>query len=274
MLTPPQADMYAQQFLASRTHALPCQPLPTSVSATDAYQIARRIQELRLAGGEIQIGRKIGFANHALWNKYGKNAPIHELLWTPLFASTVRFMETTTGLQSLSGAMQPRLAPELIFKFASTPPADATLEQIADSLEWMAHGFEIVVSPFPDWDFNAADAIAAFGLHGALLIGEPHQLASTTRHNLGSILANTAVSLSCNSTLKSAGFGSDFVESPLHALLALQKVLHSQPDTKTLQAGEIVSTGTWTDLVPIAPGETWTSAFSGATLAGLSVGFA
>jgi len=59
----------------------------------------------------------------------------------------------------------------------------------------------------------------------------------------------------------------------LHALWHLQQLLKSQPETTTLQAGEIVSTGTWSDPCPIAAGQTWSSAFSGATLAGLSVSF-
>ena len=40
-----------------------------------------------------------------------------------------------------------------------------------------------------------------------------------------------------------------------------------------LAAGEIISTGTWTDAYPIAPGQTWISAFSGVGLSGLTVGF-
>lgn len=275
MLTLTQANLYADQFLEARAQSTMRRPFPASakISVDDAYLIARQIQAKRIADGEVQVGRKIGFANHTLWNKYGKTAPIQELIWTPLFSSTLRFMDETHGVQSLAGALQPRLAPEIIFKLAQTPSADASVEEIADCLEWMAHGFEIVVCPFPKWEFNIADAIATFALHGAFLIGEPHQLASTTRHHLGSILANTSVSLSCDSTLLSAGFGSDFLESPLHALWHLQQVLKNQPDTPTLQAGEIISTGTWTDLTPIQAGQTWSSAFSGASLAGLSVSF-
>ena len=275
MLTPTQVTTYADQFLEARAKSTTLRPFPANakISFADAYQIAREIQAKRIAAGEEQVGRKIGFANHALWNKYGRNAPIHELIWTPLFSSTIRFMDQTHGVQSLAGALQPRLTPELIFKIGQTPSPDATVEEIADCLEWMAHGFEIVVCPFPKWEFNIADAIAAFALHGAFLIGEPHQLASTSRHNLGSILANTSVSLSCDSTLLSAGFGSDFIESPLHAIWHLQQLLKDQPDTPTLQAGEIISTGTWTDLTPVKSGQTWSSAFSGASLAGLSVSF-
>jgi len=275
MLSLTQADFYAEQLLTARSNAQLCEPFPHSaqVSLDDAYLIARQIQKKRLQDGEKLVGRKIAFANHTLLKKYGRLVPTAGLIWTPLFDSTVRFMPQNFGTQSLDGAIQPRLAPEIIFKIGTTPKPDATLDELSDCLEWMAHGMEIMVSPFPDWKFDTADAIAAFAMHGALLIGEPHQLSSTARHHLGSILANTSVSLSCDSTLLSAGYGSDVTESPLHALWHLQQLLKDQTGSTTLQAGEIISTGTWTDLPFIHPGQTWTTAFSGASLAGLSIGF-
>ena len=275
LLTQDQADFYAHQLLNVRTQAIQCEPFPQSAQITvdDAYRIARKIQSIRIENGEQLSGRKIGFANRNILKQYGKHEPISGLLWTPLFSSTVRFLDQTYGLQSLHGAVQPRIAPEIIFKLATTPSPDATLDELSDCLEWMAHGIEIVVCPFPDWKFDSADAVAAFGMHGALLIGEPHQLSSTSRHHLGSILANTSVSLSCDSTLLTAGYGSDLMESPLHALWHLQQLLKSQPESTTLQAGEIISTGTWTNVPSISTGQTWSTAFSGASLAGLSISF-
>ena len=275
MLSLTQADSYADQFLTALTQIHFFDPFPASagVDVNDAYFIARQIQARRIAQGDELIGRKIAFANRNVGKKYGKAAPIDSMIWTPLFASTVRFLDEPFGTHSLVNAMQPRLAPEVIFKLARAPAPDADMDEIADCLEWMAHGLEIVVCPFPNWEFNKPDAIAAFALHGTLLIGEPHQISSATRQHLGSILGNTSVSLSCDSTLLSAGFGSDIMKSPLHALWHLQQLLKSQPDSSTLQAGEIISTGTWTDLPPIKAGETWSTAFSGATLAGLSISF-
>lgn len=275
MLSPAQIDHYAAQLLAARGAGKSVRPFPANAKITeqDAYLIARRIEAKRIARGEVVVGRKIGFANQRILSKYGRNSPIKGLIWTPLFSNTVRYMENTYGIQSLRGAMQPRLAPEIIFKLRTTPTRNATVLDIANCLEWMAHGMEVVVCPFPNWEFNMEDAIAAFGLHGALLIGEPHQLASTTRHHLGNILKNTTLSLSCNDTLISAGFGSDLLESPLHAVWHLQQLLKHQPETTTLQAGEIISTGTWTDLPTICAGQTWISAFSGANLTGIAVSF-
>ena len=41
-------------------------------------------------------------------------------------------------------------------------------------IDWIAHGFEIVQSIFRNWSFQAADTVAAYGLHGRLFIGPRH----------------------------------------------------------------------------------------------------
>jgi 2-keto-4-pentenoate hydratase len=189
----------------------------------------------------------------------------------------VRYASDNHGRQSLAGAQQPRIEPEVVFRLGATPRPDATLGQIADCIEWMAHAYEIVVSPFPDWKFEAADAIAAFGLHGTLIVGERKLLSPGCRRNLATVLGMASVSLSCaqedSVVLRGAGFGSDVLDSPVHALWHLHQLLKTQPQFPPLAAGEIISTGTWTDAYPIAPGQTWISAFSGVGLSGLTVGF-
>jgi 2-keto-4-pentenoate hydratase len=250
-----QAHRFAHRLLAARANADRIAPLSQEapLSMPDAYEIARNILDIRIAQGETMVGRKIGFTNRTIWSKYGVAEPIDRPIWAPVFDSTVRYAVDNHAIQSLKGAVQPRIEPEIVFKLGATPARGASLEAIAECIEWMAHGFEIVVSPFPNWKFNAVDAIAAFGLHGLLIVGEPKLLSSTTRRNLASVLANASVSLSSGEadsfTLRAAGFGAP------------------------LAAGEIVSTGTLTDAYPVERGQTWTTAFSGVALPGLTVSF-
>ena len=70
-----------------------------------------------------------------------------------------------------------------------------------------------------------------------------------------------------------AGFGSDVMGNPVNALWQLHRQLQSQPQFSPLAAGEIITTGSWTDGYPVARGQTWTTAFSGLSLAGLTVSF-
>jgi 2-keto-4-pentenoate hydratase len=275
MLMSTQANRYAHQLLDARARAQLIPPLSAHepLTAADGYDIARCILDTRIAQGEAPVGHKIGFTNRKIWSRYGVTAPIHMPVWTPMLDSTVRYVEDNHAIQSLAGALQPRVGPEVVFRLAKTPTPNATLEEIADCIEWMAHAIEIVTCPFPDWKFDETDAIAAFGLHGALLIGEPKSLSGATRRNLAEVLANASVSLSCGDELRSAGFGSDVWGSPVHALWELNRMVAAQPQFEPLTAGEIVTTGTWADALPIAPGETWTTAFSGVSLPGLTVSF-
>lgn len=279
MLMSTLANRYAHQLLDARARSVLIPPLSSAggLSMVDGYEIARRILDIRIAQGEIPVGRKIGFTNRKIAARYGISAPIDAAMWGTMFDTTVRYTEDNHGVQSLKGAMQPRIEPEIVFKLGSTPAPDASIEEMADCIEWMAHGFEIDVCPFPDWKLELVDAIAAFGLHGALIVGEPRVLSAATRRNLGEMLANASVSLSCsaqdNFTLMAAGFGSDVLDNPVNALWQLHRQLGTQPQFAPLAAGEIISTGSWTDGYPVSPGQTWTTAFSGVSLPGLTLSF-
>ena len=46
-----------------------------------------------------------------------------------------------------------------------------------------------------------------------------------------------------------------------------------RPMSRSLMAGDLITTGTVTRAFPVAPGERWTSAISGLPLAGMDVRF-
>lgn len=243
----------------------------------DAYEIAHCILQHRIAQGEIPVGRRIAFANSKLWQGNITADEAESLIWAHVFDATVRHTESNRGLQSLQGAVSPRIEPNIVFKLSHAPAPEAGVEDIAECIEWIAHGLEIVDCVFPEWKFTAADAIAAFGLHAVLIVGEAKVLSSATRANLPSVLANTTLSISYNEaesfTLSGAGTGSDVVESPVHALWRLHEQLKTQPQFAPLAAGEIIATGSWTRSYPIKPGQTWTTAFSGIGLPSMTLSF-
>lgn len=279
MLVASLASRYAHQLLDARAHSRRIPPLSSEapLSIADGYSIAKNILDIRTAQGEVMVGRKIGFTNRTIWPRYGEKEPISAPIWGPVYDTTLRFAHDNAGVQSLQGAQQPRIEPEVAFKLERSPPPNASLEDIADCIGWIAHAYEIVDCPFPNWKFEAADSIAAFGLHGVLIVGELKPLAAVTRRKIAGLLAAGSVSLSCskdgNFALRAAGFGSDVLDSPVHALWHLHQLLQAQTEFPQLAAGEIISTGTWTDAYPVEPGQTWSSAFSGVLLPGLTVSF-
>ena len=84
--------------------------------------------------------------------------------------------------------VQPRIEPEVVFKLKAPVPVAADARAALDCVEWIAPGFEIVQSHFPDWKFAAADCTAAFGLHGALVVGAPLAVTDRNRAELAAAL--------------------------------------------------------------------------------------
>ncbi len=60
---------------------------------------------------------------------------------------------------------------------------------------------------------------------------------------------------------------------PLAALRHVVAVLAADPGSPQLSAGEVVTTGTLTKALPIAPGEHWSTRLSGIPLPGATVAF-
>lgn len=279
MLLSTQANRYAHQLLAARFNAQTLQPFSAEnpMSVDDAYEVAHCLLQIRTAQGETAVGRKIGFGRRQFWPQASEADGSDTPYWAPIFDETVRHTEENRGLQSLAGAVSPRLEPHIVFKLSAPPRPQASLEEMAECIEWIAHGIEIVDCLFPDWNFQEADAIAAFGLHGTLIVGEAKVLSAATRTNLANVLAQSTVSVSYNQgeefSLCGAGLGSDVMGSPVHALLRLHQLLQTQAQFQPLQAGEIIATGAWTTAFPVKPGQTWTTAFSGISLPGLTLSF-
>lgn len=279
MLMSTKANRYAHALLKARTDGT-LHPLLTGdepLTLDDAYDIARCVLNIRIANGEVPVGRKIAFSNRRVQARYGKNGPIAGPFWTTLFDSTVEFAMDNVATHSLSKATQPRIEPQLVFKLGRTLAPDASLTELSESLEWMAHGFEVAVSPFRHWEFDAPDAVAAFGLHRKLIVGEPRMLSRQGRRTLPEVLGSASLSLSRltagSGNICAAGFGSDLMDSPLHALLHLHRQLQAQPEFTPLQSGEIIATGSWTDPLPVKRGETWVSALAQLNLPGLRLSF-
>jgi 2-oxo-3-hexenedioate decarboxylase len=123
---------------------------------------------MREARGELPVGRKIGFTNPTVWTY----AP----MWGYVYNRTVHSLSEIGNTFPLAGLAEPRIEPEIVFRLAVAPTLGMDERTLLESIDWVAHGFEIVLSIFPGWKFSAPDAVAAFGLHGALLIGPPHRI--------------------------------------------------------------------------------------------------
>jgi 2-keto-4-pentenoate hydratase len=136
----------------------------------------------------------------------------------------------------------------------------------------VAHGFELVQSIFPGWVFTAADTVAAYGLHGALLVGQRVPVAREPAR-WKTTLPAFGIELSRDGVPMEKGSGAHVLDGPVAALRHLVSVLEAAPEQKPLGAGEIVTTGTLTRALPVRAGQRWSTHLEGIELPGASVQF-
>jgi len=235
------------------------------------YATACLLHTHRLAQGWKLAGRKNGFTNRGIWERYGVKGP----MWGAVYDRTLIFAKGNKAVVSLEGLVQPRIEPEICFRLKARPPASSDArdpQALLGCIEWIAHSIEIVQCHHPEWKVTIADGTTDNGLHGCLVLGTP--VAVEEISGLAAALPQVKVDLMKGREMKDQGLGSNVLDSPLLALSFLIELLNKQPDSPPLQPGEVISTGTLTDAHPVQAGETWRTAFTGIALPGLEITFA
>jgi len=263
-------DAIATELLDALDRNVQIRPITDRLPEFDnaaAYDVGAEILRRRMARGETPIGRKIGFTNRTIWPEYGVYTP----MWAHVYNTTVTFFEDSSGTQPIGHLAEPRIEPEVLLHFKRAPAGARDEAEILDCIDWIAHSVEIVQSHFPSWKFKAPDTAAAFGLHGALIVGPRRPV--NEFDDLIYKLRTFTIALARNGEVRARGGGANVLDSPLLALAHLLRELENLPRFEPVQAGEIVTTGTLTAALPIASGEVWSTELSGLALNGLSIQF-
>jgi 2-oxo-3-hexenedioate decarboxylase len=238
-------------------------PTPSSsdptFDLTTAYATEAALVAQRRASGRRSVGLKVGFANKAAW----RVMKLDTLVWAHMYDDTVRLANDGSATFSTASAISPKIEPEVVFKMADDYEVDrngALAPAPADVLaqaEWLAMGFEIIDCVYPDWKFQPADFVAAYGLHSALVVGTPRTIAAEAIPELVEQLSRFTVRLLRNGEVVAEGSGRNSLRSPALCLAELQAATARQPATEPLAGGDLVSSGTLTESQPIAAGQTW-----------------
>jgi 2-oxo-3-hexenedioate decarboxylase len=268
----PSASAFATRILEalrSGTQIAPISFADRSFDVPAAYEVLAQLHEARRREGWRPVGRKVGFTNRTILERYGVDRP----MWSHVWDSTVTFARDGVASLSLEALLEPRLEPEVVFKLGGPLPPGNDPVELLRSIEWLAAGFEFVQSIFPGWRFGAPDCTAAFGLHGALVVGTPVEVNEGNRARLAMMLPHFEATLRRGEQVIDTGVGANVLGSPLNALAHLRDVLAAQPDFPPLAAGEIVTTGTLTDAWPVKRGETWSSDYGSLGVRGVTLTF-
>jgi 2-keto-4-pentenoate hydratase len=262
----------ADRLIAAQDKVVTLPPITSAApdfSVADGYAVLAEIENRRRAQGWRAIGRKIGFTNRTIWPRYG----VYQPMWAHIWTRTVHFAENGKATLGLHPFVQPRIEPEVVFKLKAPVPVTDDPIGVLGCTEWIAPGFEIVQSHFPDWKFTAPDCTAACGLHGALVVGKPVAVTAANRAVLAAGLPICKVTLSRGDQVIDRGIGANVLDSPALALVHLVRVLQTLSQFTPLAAGEIVTTGTITDAWPVKAGETWSSDYGELGIEGLRLSF-
>jgi 2-oxo-3-hexenedioate decarboxylase len=233
-----------------------------------AYEVATQISERRVAGGATIVGRKIGFTNREVQRAYGISGPICNFM----FDTTLSEFGHTDDTFRLGQLAEPLIEPEIALHLVHRPQPGMNDAELIRCVDWIAHGFEIVHSIYPNWKFDVPDSVAAFGLHGGYKIGTRQPIVDDP-DGWERKLRSFEIRLESKSGIVRHGRGSNVLGGPIQALRFLVEEMERFPSCKPVGAGEIITTGTLTDAMPAKVGDHWRTEISGMEVPGLNLHF-
>ena len=268
MTDPTAAAIRLRDAYATRQSAPTPSSLDPAFDLAAAYAVERELVRMRRESGRQTIGRKVGFANKAVW----RALKLETLVWAHMYDDTVHYAVNGTATLPLARMYAPKIEPEIVFKLrAPLDAVGADPAAVLAAVEWIALGFEIIDAVYPDWKFQPADFVAAYGLHAALVVGEPRRIEVDAIATLVEQLPTFKLRLLKNGEVVEEGSGRNSLRSPALCVAELAAAISRRSDTEPLAAGELISSGTLTNSVPIAAGETWRAEVEGLDLAPITL---
>jgi len=219
--------------------------LPSDATVEDGYAAQDEFVERQTAEEGPVVGYKIGFTNEAVQSDLGVDEPAYGRV----FENTVRW-DRQFAVDSL---IEPRIEPEIAFILGEDLSHSATRHDVLSATQFVVPVIEVVDSRIEDWEFTAPTAVADNALAARLLPGD-RTAPTTTEFPL------EAVEVSINGEYRAAGAGAAVLGHPADAVAWLAAALSDRGDS--LQKGEIVTTGSLTEPIPIEEGETVVARFS------------
>ncbi len=252
-------------------------PIPPSTrpgfDLNAAYEVEAELKRMREAAGARSVGRKVGYANKAMW----RVLKLETLVWAHMYNDTVHNSENNSAALSLPNRRSLKIEPEIVFGLKQPIIAQDLAAQSVDATaaleatEWLALGFEIIDCPYPDWKFQPSDFVASFGLHAALVIGERVPVLPDSIATLAGQLPQFKVRMSKNGEFVEEGSGKNSLKSPALCLAELGAAIARRFPSEPLSPGEIVSSGTLTAGHLTNAGDSWTAEVEGIALPPLTL---
>ena len=213
----------------------------SSLTIDDAYAISLDFLSRRVNDGEKVVGKKIGVTSKAVQDMLG----VHQ----PDFGFLTDWMQVEGDIDvDAKGLIAPRAEAEIAFflKDSLNGPG-VTVADVMAATQAIAPCFEIVDSRIRDWKISIVDTVADNASCGVYVIGKERL------DPAGLVLPNLHVAVTKNGLPLSEGYGHAVKGDPAQAVAWLANTLGDYG--VTLDAGDVILSGSLVPLAPAARGD-------------------
>jgi 2-oxo-3-hexenedioate decarboxylase len=242
MIDPTNARRVAQRLDAARLgrQELPPWSATEQLTLTDGYAVQREVTALRLARGERMVGYKMALTSKAKRDQMNLGVPIYGVL-------TDRMRIADGGTFSMSGAIHPRIEPEVAFittrELSGIPSPDEAIEVCGS----ICAAMEIIDSRYVGFKYFSAPDVVADNSSAAWFI-----LSEAQRAPVGLSLANLRMEMKIDGRVVQSALTEAISGNPILSLMHLCTMLRAHG--RTLPAGSIVLAGAGTAAEPLEAG--------------------
>jgi 2-oxo-3-hexenedioate decarboxylase len=223
---------------AAQREGIAIDQLPIGLSLAEAYEIQRDLIALRIDRGDQLVGAKLGFTSKAKMAQMG----VSEIIVGRL---TNAMRVDNNGPVELARFIHPRIEPEIAFRLSRDLDDSITTESdIAEYVDAVAPGLEIIDSRYRDFRFDLAGVVADNASAAGFVVGEWQPLSVN--------LADCAVSLLVDGQAVETGSTSAIMGHPATAVQHLIGLVRRYG--LTLRAGDTVLAGAATAAAPFGSG--------------------
>lgn len=231
------------EALRTRRSVPPLTTTHAGISIDDAYAISNRLLSRRLEEGERVIGKKIGVTSEAVQSMLG--------VFQPDFGYLTDAMNVPSGssLPISEMMIQPRAEGEIAFVLRDTLEGPGVTDaDVIAATDFVMPCFEVVDSRIDDWKIRIEDTIADNASCGAFVLGEQAVRIDEVD------LTTAGMVVYKNGKLLSTGAGAAALGSPIRCVTWLANTLGRRG--MSLDAGDVILSGSLVPLEPVAPGDT------------------
>ncbi len=229
------------ECMMSRSVVQPLTDRESEIAVEDSYRISQQFLKRRVeSNGETVIGKKIGVTSDAVQSMLG--------VFEPDFGFLTDAMQVSEGDVSIGALIQPRAEAEIAFRLGkSLMGPGVTPEDVLDATDAVTPCFEVVDSRIDGWRIKIQDTVADNASCGIYVLG------SGEADPAGLDLAACKVTVTKNGEFLSEGLGSAVQGAPQAAIAWLANTFGKLG--MSLNAGEIVLSGSLVPLEPVVPGD-------------------